>query len=52
VRLVEMGLDPVMRRSCCDHLLRDPLDHLAGVGFQVERVERERLGVLERVWAT
>jgi SAM-dependent methyltransferase len=52
VRLVEHVLDPLMRRSCCDHLLRDPLDHLADVGFVDERVERERLGVLERVWAT
>lgn len=51
VRLAERLAEPVMHRLFCDHLLRDPLDHLPGAGFVVTRLERSRLGVLERVWA-
>jgi ubiquinone/menaquinone biosynthesis C-methylase UbiE len=52
VRALERLADPVLQRLAGDHLLRDPLDHLEDVGFAVERVERSRLGVLERVRAT
>lgn len=51
VRLLERVLDPIAVRTQADHLLRDPLDHLAGAGFQVEYVERSRLGLVERVSA-
>jgi ubiquinone/menaquinone biosynthesis C-methylase UbiE len=34
-----------------DHLLREPLLHLRGVGFQVEELERLKLGIVERVAA-
>jgi hypothetical protein len=48
---VETASEPLSSRFCYDHLLRDPLDHLTDVGFEVLRVERGRLGVLLRVWA-
>ena len=51
MRLLERAAEPIMRRLAGDHLLRDPLDHLEALGFRVDRVERSRLGVLERVWA-
>jgi ubiquinone/menaquinone biosynthesis C-methylase UbiE len=51
VRMLERVAEPIMLRIAGDHLLRDPLDHLETVGFAVDRVERTRLGVVERVWA-
>ncbi len=51
VRLLQRLAEPILFRLAGDHLLRDPLDHLAGAGFEPERVERSRLGLLERVWA-
>jgi ubiquinone/menaquinone biosynthesis C-methylase UbiE len=51
VRLLERLAEPVLLRIYGDHLLRDPLDHLESVGFTVARVERSRLGIVERVWA-
>jgi hypothetical protein len=38
-------------RLQADHLVRDPLDHLPDLGFAVDRVERSKLGVVERVAA-
>lgn len=51
VRLVERLLDPLAVRTQADHLLREPLDHLTREGFEVETVERSRLGLVERVSA-
>ncbi|MGZ4335321.1 MAG: class I SAM-dependent methyltransferase [Gaiellaceae bacterium] len=51
IRFLERLAEPVMHRIAGDHLLRDPLDHLEEAGFAVERLERSRLGVLERVRA-
>lgn len=51
VRLVERLLDPLAVRTQCDHLLREPLEHLVREGFVVEVVERSRLGLVERVAA-
>jgi ubiquinone/menaquinone biosynthesis C-methylase UbiE len=51
VRAVQRLLDPLMVRLEHDHLLREPLDHLTAVGFDVERVERSKLGIVERVSA-
>ena len=53
-RLVRLGqrlLEPLATRFEHDHLLRDPLDHLAGVGFVVERCERSKWGIVERLAA-
>ena len=51
VRMVERLLDPLAVRTQCDHLLREPLDHLVREGFEVEVLERSRLGLVERVMA-
>lgn len=51
VRMVERLLDPITVRTQCDHLLREPLDHLVRQGFEMELIERSRLGVVERVVA-
>ena len=52
VRLVERAWEPVSIRMEGDHLLRDPVDHLAIAGFAVESLERGRLGIVERVVAS
>jgi ubiquinone/menaquinone biosynthesis C-methylase UbiE len=51
VRAVQRLLDPLTVRFMADHLVRDPLDHLANEGFEVERVERSKWGIVERVAA-
>jgi ubiquinone/menaquinone biosynthesis C-methylase UbiE len=51
VQLGERLLEPIMLRFEHDHLLREPLDHLKAEGFEIERVERSKLGIVERVGA-
>jgi ubiquinone/menaquinone biosynthesis C-methylase UbiE len=51
VRAVQRLLDPLTVRFEGDHLLREPLDALAAEGFEVERVERSKWGIVERVAA-
>ena len=51
VRMLQRLLDPCFVRFGGDHLLRDPLDHLAATGFEVERLERSKAGLVERVAA-
>jgi ubiquinone/menaquinone biosynthesis C-methylase UbiE len=51
VRSVQRMIDPLAVRFAADHLVRDPLDHLSAVGFEVERVERLKLGIVQRVVA-
>jgi ubiquinone/menaquinone biosynthesis C-methylase UbiE len=51
VRMGQRLLDPLMTRMACDSLLRDPLDHLGEAGFQVERCERTKFGIVERLVA-
>jgi ubiquinone/menaquinone biosynthesis C-methylase UbiE len=51
VRLLQRLLDPLFVHCYGDHLLREPLDHLAAVGFVVDRVERSKGGVIERLVA-
>ena len=48
VRWVQRLLDPLLVRLEADHLLRDPLDHIEQEPFTVERLERSRLGYIER----
>jgi ubiquinone/menaquinone biosynthesis C-methylase UbiE len=52
VRLVQRLLDPLAARFSADHLLREPLDHLAAEGFVIDRLERLKWGIVERVAAT
>jgi ubiquinone/menaquinone biosynthesis C-methylase UbiE len=51
VRALQRVLEPFCVRTQADHLLREPLDHLSGTSMEVERVERSRLGVVERLCA-
>jgi ubiquinone/menaquinone biosynthesis C-methylase UbiE len=54
VRAIRIGqrlLEPLMLRFEHDHLLREPLEHLRAEGFEVERLERSKLGIVERVAA-
>lgn len=51
VRLGQRLLEPLAVRFEADHLLREPLEHLRVEGFEVERVERLKLGIVERVAA-
>jgi ubiquinone/menaquinone biosynthesis C-methylase UbiE len=51
VRFVQRALDPLSVRFGADHLVREPLDYLDRVGFEVERVERSKWGIVERVLA-
>jgi ubiquinone/menaquinone biosynthesis C-methylase UbiE len=51
VWLVQRLLDPVAVRFAADHLVREPLDHLAAAGFEVERLERLKWGIVERIAA-
>jgi ubiquinone/menaquinone biosynthesis C-methylase UbiE len=51
VRAAQRLLDPLSVRFQADHLLRDPVDYLASAGFEVERLERSKWGIVERVAA-
>ncbi|MGH3032161.1 MAG: class I SAM-dependent methyltransferase [Gaiellaceae bacterium] len=51
VRTVQRLLDPLAVRFAADHLVREPLEHLDAEGFEVERVERSKWGIVERVAA-
>lgn len=51
VRAVQRAIDPLSVRFGADHLVRDPLDYLADVGFAIEGVERLKWGIVERVVA-
>jgi ubiquinone/menaquinone biosynthesis C-methylase UbiE len=51
VRAVQRMLDPLAVRFAADHLVREPLDHLQAEGFELERVERSKWGIVERVAA-
>jgi ubiquinone/menaquinone biosynthesis C-methylase UbiE/predicted ester cyclase len=52
VRTIQRALEPFAHRFGGDHLLREPLDHLAQEGFQVEKVSRSKAGWVELVSAT
>jgi ubiquinone/menaquinone biosynthesis C-methylase UbiE len=51
VRAIQRMLDPLAVRFEADHLVREPLDFLGEVGFDVKSVERSRWGIVERVLA-
>jgi ubiquinone/menaquinone biosynthesis C-methylase UbiE len=48
VRWIQRLLNPLMVRLEADHLLRDPVDHIDRESFNIERLERSRLGYIER----
>jgi ubiquinone/menaquinone biosynthesis C-methylase UbiE len=51
VRFVQRALDPLSVRFGADHLVREPLDYLAQVGFEIDSVRRSKWGIVERVIA-
>jgi hypothetical protein len=51
VRSVQRLIDPLAIGFGADHIARDPLAYLADVGFAVDRVERLKWGIVERVLA-
>jgi ubiquinone/menaquinone biosynthesis C-methylase UbiE len=51
VRAVQRMLDPLSVRFAADHLVRDPLDYLGNVGFEIDSVQRLKWGIVERVVA-
>jgi ubiquinone/menaquinone biosynthesis C-methylase UbiE len=51
VRMLERLFEPLLLRLECDHLLRDPVDHLEHYGLRIEVCERSAWGILERTLA-
>ena len=51
IRAGQRLLEPLTLRFEADHLLRDPADHLAQEGFEIEALERSKWGIVERVAA-
>jgi ubiquinone/menaquinone biosynthesis C-methylase UbiE len=51
VSVAQRMIDPLSVRFGADHLVREPLDYLPDVGFQVEEVRRSKAGIVERVRA-
>jgi ubiquinone/menaquinone biosynthesis C-methylase UbiE len=51
IRFAQRLLDPLAVRFEADHLLREPLEHLRAEGFEIESLERSKLGIVERVAA-
>jgi ubiquinone/menaquinone biosynthesis C-methylase UbiE len=51
VRAGQRLLEPLAVRFEADHLLREPLDYLPGVGFEIDEVERSKWGIVERLRA-
>jgi ubiquinone/menaquinone biosynthesis C-methylase UbiE len=51
VRAVQRLLEPLSVRFGADHLLREPLDYLPDVGFEIDLVERSKWGIVERLRA-
>jgi ubiquinone/menaquinone biosynthesis C-methylase UbiE len=54
LRIVRAGqqlLEPLAARFEADHLLRDPLDYLPSVGFEIDEVQRSKWGIVERLRA-
>jgi ubiquinone/menaquinone biosynthesis C-methylase UbiE len=51
VRTMQRLLDPLSVRFGADHLVREPLDYLAEVGFEIETAQRLKWGIVERVLA-
>ena len=52
VRLIQRVLDPMFVRRYAFHLCREPFDQLVAEGFSVDRLERSKWGIIERVMAS
>lgn len=51
VRVLERIVEAITFRRDRDYLTREPLLHLRAEAFQIERLERSKLGIVERVVA-
>ncbi len=51
VRAIQRVLEMVTIRFEGDHLLRRPLEHVVAEGFEIERQERYKAGIVERISA-
>ena len=51
IRGIERLLDPIAVRIEGDHLLREPLETVQAVGFSIDYLKREKLGIVERLIA-
>jgi ubiquinone/menaquinone biosynthesis C-methylase UbiE len=51
IRILQRLLDPLSVRFAADHLTREPLDYVEDEGFEIERVERSKWGIVERLAA-
>ncbi len=51
VRAVQRALEVATLRFERDHLLRRPLEHVVAEGFEIERQERYKAGIVERISA-
>ena len=51
VRGAQRLLEPLTLRFEADHLLREPLDYLPEVGFEIDEVKRSKWGIVERLRA-
>jgi ubiquinone/menaquinone biosynthesis C-methylase UbiE len=51
VRAGQRLLEPLAARFEADHLLREPLDYLPAVGFEIDEVKRSKWGIVERLRA-
>jgi ubiquinone/menaquinone biosynthesis C-methylase UbiE len=51
VRAGQRLLEPLAVRFEADHLLREPVDYLPAVGFEIDEVRRSKWGIVERLRA-
>lgn len=51
VRAVQRALEPLAVRWQADHLLREPADAARAAGLAIERLERRKWGIVERLVA-
>jgi ubiquinone/menaquinone biosynthesis C-methylase UbiE len=51
VRAVQRLIDPLSVRFQADHVMREPLEYVEPAGFAVEKLERSKLGIVERLAA-
>jgi ubiquinone/menaquinone biosynthesis C-methylase UbiE/predicted ester cyclase len=51
VRVIQRIAEPFAHRFGGDHLLREPMDHLAAEGFEVDELKRQKAGWVELVAA-
>jgi hypothetical protein len=51
VRALQTLLNPLTMFLESDHLLREPLRHVEAAGLTVERLERSKWGIVERLAA-